>query len=126
RAPISLCASVVTHHAQVPAAAPLVIVTALTAPGSPARRLREAAVLLVGAAALASFWSLPLLLRLDHTRALAWGRVTIGDVGSLLARHPLLPLIVLLALPLAGDPRSPVRILQRLPWATALVVAGGA
>src|SRR5207248_526550 len=73
-------------------------------------------------AAFTSFWSLPLLIRLDHTRALAWGRVTIGDVGSLLARHPLLPLIVLLALPLAGDPRSPVRILQRWPWATALVV----
>ena len=119
---ISLAAIVVTHPAHVPAAAVLVLVTALSAPGSRARRLREAAVLLVGAAALTSFWSLPLLIRLDHTRALAWGRVTIGDVGSLLARHPLLPLIVLLALPLAGDPRSPVRILQRWPWATALVV----
>src|SRR5437899_5282175 len=123
---ISLAAIVVTHPAHVPAAAVLVLVTALSAPGSRARRLREAAVLLVGAAALTSFWSLPLLIRLDHTRALAWGRVTIGDVASLLARQPLLPRLVLLALPLAGDPRSPVRILQRCPWATALVAVGDA
>src|SRR5262249_10545738 len=119
---IALAAIVVTHPAHVPAAAVLVIVTALSAQGHRSRRLADAIVLLAGAAALTSFWILPLLLRLEHTRALAWGRLTIGDVGSLLARHPLLPLIVLLALPLAGNPRSPVRILQRWPWATALVV----
>jgi len=119
---ITMAAVVVTHPAHVPAAATLVVIAALSAPGSHGRRMLDGAVLLVGAAALASFWSLPLLLRLEHTRALAWGSLTLGDVGSLLARHPLLPLIVLLALPLTPNPPPMGRVLQRWPWATAAVV----
>src|SRR5262249_36982594 len=119
---ITLAAIAVTHPAHAPAAATLVIVTAFSPPGSCARRIFEAAVLLGGAAALTSFWSLPLLLRLDQTRALAWGSLRLGDVGSLLTHHPLLPLLILLALPVATRPRSAARTLQLWPWATALVV----
>src|SRR5262249_14855163 len=119
---ITLAAIAVTHPAHAPAAATLVIVTAFSAPGSRARRIFEGAVPLVGAAALTSFWSLPLLIRLDQTRALAWGSLRLGDVGSLLTHHPLLPLLILLALPVATRPRSAARTLQLWPWATALVV----
>src|SRR3989441_1958771 len=119
---ITMAAIVVTHPAHTPAAATLVVVAALSAPGPRARRMVEAAVLLAGAVALTSFWTLPLLIRLGHTRALAWGSLTLGDVGTLLARHPLLPVMALLALPLVTSPPPAARILQRWPWATALVV----
>ena len=119
---VTMAALVVIHPAHVPAAATLVVVAALSAPGSRGRRMLDAAVLLIGAATLTSFWSLPLLMRLEHTRALAWGHLTLGDVGSLLARHPLLPLIVVLALPLVASPEPVARTLRRWPWATALIV----
>ena len=119
---ITMAAIVVTHPAHTPAAATLVVVAALSAPGPRARRMVEAAVLLADAVALTSFWTLPLLIRLGHTRALAWGSLTLGDVGTLLARHPLLPVMALLALPLVTSPPPAARILQRWPWATALVV----
>jgi hypothetical protein len=119
---IVMAAIALTHPAHGPAAATLVVIVALSAPGSRTRRTVDGAVLLVGAAALTSFWTFPLLARLEHTRPLAWGSLTLGEVGSRLVWHPLLPLIALFALPLTSRPRLMVRILQRWPWAMAAVV----
>jgi hypothetical protein len=66
----------------------------------------------------------PLVARLAHTRALAWGALTPASLGQALLAHPLA--IVLIAGAIAAG-RLPLtafeQILVRLPWATAAVVA---
>ena len=70
-----LAAIVLTHPAQLPAAVVLVLLSAHVAePRGP--RFRAAAGILAVTAALTGFWTVPLLARLPHTRALAWGDLT--------------------------------------------------
>src|SRR2546425_98288 len=71
------------------------------------------------AAALTAFWTLPLLLRLAETRALAWGTLSLGEVARPLP-------IVLAALAVAGLlDRTPAGAGERLAlwWLPAMVVA---
>jgi len=85
-API-LGAIVLTHPAQLPAALALVLLAAHVA--EPRReRFRAAAGLLAVAAALTGFWTVPLLARLEHTRALAWGDLTFRAAVDTFARQP--------------------------------------
>src|SRR5262249_22298563 len=65
---------VLTHPAHLPAAVVIVILAALVAPPR-ARRLGIALGGLGIAALVTAFWTVPLLARLDETRALAWGRL---------------------------------------------------
>ncbi len=82
------------HPAQLPAAAALLALAAAARPGR-RERARTALRALGLAAALTAFWTLPLVLRLAETRALAWGTLSVSE-----AIRPL-PL-VLAALAVAG------------------------
>lgn len=71
---------VLLHPAQLPAALALIALAACwRAPRRP--RCREALGALGIAAALTAFWTLPLMARLADTRALAWGTLTLGELG---------------------------------------------
>lgn len=108
------------HPAHLPAAAALLAV-AVRHGGGPARRRWAAAALTLGVALLlTSFWTLPLLARLAHTRALAWGELA---PLATLAEHPLLLLLLagsLAASRLAASPAD--RALAQWPWAAGAVV----
>jgi hypothetical protein len=111
-----VAAIALTHPAMVPAA---VVLIALAAVACPPRRARLAAALgaLALAAALTAFWTWPLVLRLEHTRALAWGEPPgIGGLGWVLA------LLALLGLWRARAPGAPAaRVLALFPWAMIAV-----
>jgi hypothetical protein len=121
-----LAAIAITHPAHLPTAAAIVLLAAW--PRRSRWWLPQATVPLALGAALTGFWTVPLLARLAHTRALAWGDLA---VGATLGQHPLLALLLVLALvafwPLAPSPPGRDggrRLLARLPWATgALVLA---
>ncbi len=113
----------VMHPAHVPAAVVLVVLGAALGPGRRWRRVVQAAAVLLTAAAVTAVWSLPLLARLEYTRALAWGRLTPGLLGSTVISHPLLVALVLLAL-IVRPAACPVgRVLRLWGWAIAAVVA---
>jgi hypothetical protein len=116
-------AVVLTHPAHLPAAVVLVALAALAAPARP-RRCAIALGWLAVAALLTAFWTTPLLARLANTRALAWGGLTLAGLGATLVAHPLV--LVLAALALAALPlgrSAGERLVGRLPWAMAAVVA---
>jgi hypothetical protein len=73
-----LAAIVLLHPAQAPAAVALLAVAALA---SRPRAARAGAALgaTAVAAGLVGFWTVPLLGRVAHTRALAWGQLTLAD-----------------------------------------------
>ena len=124
RTAIPLTAAVVlTHPAHLPVAVVLVVLAALAAPGR-ARRLARALGALAVAALLTAFWTLPLLVRLEHTRALAWGSLTPAGLGETLLAHPLV--LVLIAVAVAAlrlGRTASERVLAASPWAMAAVVA---
>src|SRR2546422_7495799 len=116
--PPLLAAVTLLHPAQLPAAVALVVLAAC-ARGPWWQRARGALGALVLAAALTAFWTLPLLLRLAETRALAWGTLSLGEVARPLP-------IVLAALAVAGLlDRTPAGAGERLAlwWLPAMVVA---
>jgi hypothetical protein len=145
----------IIHPAHLPAAIALVIAAALATGSRRSTRVGAAALALGLAAALAAFWAVPLLLRLAHTRALAWGTLGGGPAAALLRPLPLaLIALALLAagagrvarrrrgVPAAGDrqgvdwttatpaataalPRT-ARLLASAPWVLAVVVAADA
>ena len=89
-------------------------------------RVRSVVLALGLAAALTAFWTLPLLVRLQHTRALAWGTLGTGPASALIRPLPL----ILIALAMLAS--RPVRVaplprtaalVARTPWIMALVVA---
>ena len=88
---------VLTHPAHLPAAVTLVVLVALSAPGRLAR-IVQALRWLVVAALVTSFWTVPLLARLADTRALAWGTLTPSALGEVVRSHPLVVVLVILAL----------------------------
>jgi len=108
---------VLTHPAALPAAVTLIVLAALARPPRGAR-LAQALTILALAAALTAFWTLPLLLRLENTRALAWGEMPpVGVFGAALACLALIGL----ARARAGGPAA--FVVAVFPWAMALVVA---
>lgn len=124
RAAAGLTAAIVlVHPAHLPAAVVLLGLAALAASGR-ARRLAHASGALALAALLTAFWTLPLVVRLEHTRPLAWGALTPAAIAGTLGAHPLAILLVLAALlALALGIRAPERVLARAPWVLAAVVA---
>ncbi len=109
---------VVIHPAHAPAGIALLLTAACLAAGRD-QRLRGVAVALLLAAALTAFWTVPLLARLPHSRALAWGRLAPLETLA----HPLLAVLVVLAVaawPLARTPAD--RMVALWPWAVAAIV----
>ncbi len=101
-----LAAIVLLHPAQLPAAVALVVLAAHAAAPRPAR-FGAALGLLAVAAGLTGFWTVPLLVRLEHTRALAWGELTLGSVVDTFARQPLVPVLLALAVLVVFARRDP-------------------
>src|SRR5204862_424566 len=81
-----LAGVVLMHPAHLPAAVVLVLLAAGHATGSRRVAFTRAGGALVLAAALTAFWTVPLLARLEHTRGLAWGTLSLRE----LAAEPLL------------------------------------
>ena len=111
-----------THPAHLPAA---VVVVAVAALASPPRARRSAAALggLAVAALTTAFWTLPLIARLAEARALAWGELTGPGLVDTIRIHPLVLLLVVLAVAALGLARGPSeRALTVLPWIVAAVV----
>jgi hypothetical protein len=112
---------VLVHPAHLPAAVALVALAAVAAPG---RARRPQALAALGVAALVTaFWSLPLVVRLEHTRALAWGPLTVDGLTDTLRTHPFVLVLAVLALAALRLARSaPERVLARAPWVVAGLV----
>jgi hypothetical protein len=118
-----VAAIALTHPAHLPAAVILVMLAALSAPGR-ARRLLTALAWLAVAALVTAFWTVPLLARLDDTRALAWGALTPASLRDALVAHPLVPVLAALAIvAMALAHTDAERLVARLPWATGAIVA---
>lgn len=115
-----LAAIVVVHPAHAPAAIALLTVSsAVTAPRR--ERALDALAITAAGAAMTAVWSLPLLMRLEEARALAWGTATAFTTA---VRHPLLAAMAAaaaLAVPLARTPTA--RAVAWWPWATFTLVA---
>ena len=111
-----VAAIVLTHPAALPAAVALIVAGAIARPPWRAR-LAAGLLSLALAAALTAFWTVPLLLRLEHTRALAWGdRPGVGVFGAALA------LLALVGLARARGAGPSGRIVALFPWAMVIVV----
>ena len=114
-APILIGAILLLHPAELPAAVALIALAAL-ARSPRARRLAVAAVVLAVAAALTAFWTVPLVVRLAETRALAWGGPPrVGLFGGVLG------LLALLGLLRAWSGGRAVRVLAAFPWVMVIV-----
>ena len=123
RAVAIVAAVALTHPAHLPAAVLLVALAALAQDGR-ARRLVTALAGLAGAVLVTAFWTVPLLARLDDTRALAWGVLTPASVRDALVAHPLILVLAALAIAAMVLARSAAeRLVARLPGAMAAVVA---
>lgn len=106
------------HPAHLPAAAALLAAAAWRGAGPAQHRWATAALTLAAGLALSALWSLPLLARLAHTRALAWGELA---PLATLAQHPFLLVLLaggVAARRLAASPED--RTLAAWPW-----IAGG-
>jgi hypothetical protein len=115
-AALLVAAILLTHPAAMPAAVTLIAVGALVRP--PRRgRLGGALVALGLATAMTAFWTLPLVLRLEHTRALAWGDPPGGGGGF----GASLALLALLGLARARGAGRSAFVVALFPWAMALV-----
>ena len=115
-AALIVAAIVLTHPAMLPAAVTLIVVGAAARPPWRAR-LAAGLLGLAFAAALTAFWTVPLLCRLENTRALAWGEApTIGVFGAALA------LLALVGLARAHGAGPSARVVALFPWAMVLVV----
>jgi hypothetical protein len=110
-----VAAIVLTHPALLPSAVVLIVLAAAVRPPRRAR-LATALAALALAAALTAFWTWPLVLRLEHTRALAWGEPPgISGLGWALA------LLALLGLWRARAGGGAARALALFPWAMIVV-----
>jgi hypothetical protein len=116
-AALVVAAIVLTHPAALPAAVTLIVLAALGRPPRGAR-LAQALPILVLAAALTAFWTLPLMVRIENTRALAWGEMPpIGVFGAALA------CLALIGLTRARAAGAAALVVAVFPWAMVLVVA---
>ena len=124
RAVVPIVAAVVlTHPAHLPAALVLVALAARVVPDRP-RRLASALAWLAVTALVTAFWTIPLLVHLGETRALAWGALSLASLRDTLVAHPLvLALAVLGFVALAKARGGAERLIAWAPWAMAAVVA---
>jgi hypothetical protein len=109
-----VAATLLLHPAALPTALIVIGLSALARPPRTARLGQMLGVLVV-AAALTAFWTVPLVIRIEHTRALAWGeapRVTAVAVA--------LGLLSLVGLARGGSRKSAV-VVALFPWAMAVV-----
>jgi hypothetical protein len=123
RSVVPLTAAIVlVHPAHLPAALVLVALAAVAGRG----RARRAAMALGGlgvAALVTAFWTLPLLARLEDTRALAWGALTPESLVATFGVHPLAIVLTTAALAAPWLARTPYeQVLARAPWVMAVVV----
>lgn len=118
---VLLAAIVLTHPAHAPSAVALVLLGAGLGAGPRRQRLVGSAGLLTLAASLTAFWTVPLLFRLEQTRALAWGSFDIG-----LHRPLPLTLVLLAAIALRARESRPATLLALWPWSAAALVAADA
>jgi hypothetical protein len=115
-----------THPAHLPSAVVIVALAALAGPARTARMAKAVGWLAVAALATA-FWTVPLLVRLADTRALAWGGLTSAGLRDAIIGHPLVVVLGGLAIAAVVLARGGgERVIARLPWAMALVVAADA
>lgn len=115
------------HPAHLPAVAAWLVLSAVAGPGSRVRRLAATAAGLTLAAALVAFWAVPLLVRLEETRALAWGSLAESGFSGTLFGQPLVWALGILALATPRLARSRTeRALAGLPWLVALLVVADA
>jgi hypothetical protein len=113
-----LAAIVLTHPSHAPAALAIVAGFALVMP-APRRALVRAGGAVAVALALVAFWLVPLLLRLEHTRALAWGSLALP--GPL---HPFTAVVLALLIVAVSRHRSPSwRAMLHAVWLAAATVA---
>ena len=119
-----LAAVVLTHPAHGPAAVALVLLAAWCS-AAPRRAAIACAVAALGlAAGVAAFWGLPLVVHLEHTRALAWGSLSARET---LLGHPLAWALVVLAAAgsanwLRGCLLPTAALLRIFPWVMVAVV----
>ncbi len=122
-APPLLAAIVLSHPAHAPAA---VVALALAVPSDRSvlrRRVGIALGVVATAALLTAFWTLPLLARLDGTRALAWGEFSWRTLLTTLLRPSLLvPVAFAVAYPFVSGDRSR-RVVGVLPIAMLGLIA---
>jgi hypothetical protein len=119
-----VAAVALTHPAHLPAAVVLVLLAAGLAVQRRHVAFGYAAAALGLAAGLTAFWTLPLLVHAEHTRALAWGSLSAREAFG---RPLALALIALAAFDLItwlrSRHRSPVAgLLAVFPWAMVSVV----
>jgi hypothetical protein len=114
---------VLVHPSHAPAAVVLVALAALAR--GDRRALAGAMGVLALAAGLTAFWTLPLLARIEHTRALAWGTFSLRETFGYPLAAILVGLAVLGAWPHAGSRGRPAlsRLLTLAPWAMAAVLS---
>jgi hypothetical protein len=113
------------HPAHLPAAVILVLVAAFVAVGGRPGAFGHVTIALGLAAGLTAFWTVPLLVHAEHTRALAWGSFSPREIFP----HPLaLALVVLTACDFLTWLRSrsgtstTAALLAVFPWAMVVVV----
>jgi hypothetical protein len=111
-----LAAITLTHPAHLPAAVAFLLLAATARVEGRRTRLLRAARALAVAAAVTAFWTLPLLARLDHARALAWGTLSLPPAPFALA----LAVAALFVVRRRGCALE--RALARWPWLMAAVV----
>ncbi len=92
-----LAAIVLCHPAHAPAAILYIFLAAIAGTGSRSARLLRAGGLILTAAALTAFWSLPLLAHLAEARGLAWGDSAWAILQRILLAGPLPPVLLVLA-----------------------------
>ena len=121
-APPLVAAITLMHPAHLPAAAVLIALVAVLGAGDLRERTRAAAITLTLAAGLTAFWTVPLLVRLAHTRALAWRDVTVDSLIVTPLAHPLLAALILLAVAAWLTRTVAVRVVAVWPWTMLAVV----
>ena len=114
-ATVVLAAIFITHPSHGPAAVAIVVGAALVS-AARARAVAGAAAAIAVALLLVAFWGLPLAWRLSHTRALAWGELSLGAFATPFG-------LVLIALVVLAVPLPAARTLARALALGVLAVA---
>jgi hypothetical protein len=118
-----LAAIVLSHPAHAPAAIVYVGLAALLGAGPLPRRLTSAVLVVVLAAGLTAFWTVPLAWHLEEARPLAWGDPAFTLLRRSLHAGPLLPMALVFALAAVVVRRDRAALLLTLfvPVMTAVV-----
>jgi hypothetical protein len=94
-ATLALTAIVLAHPAHAPAAIVLIALAAVVGAGYKSYRFFQAGWLVLTAALLTAFWTLPLLAHLRESRALAWGDPAPQILARMVSSGPVIPVLVL-------------------------------